>query len=194
MSLTRSLALLAVLGTLTLSACGDDDDGGSAGDTSSESSNETTSDATDDEGSDEPSGPLDICSKLTADEVSETLAATVTAEDIPGGGCNFSQENPRAASTAINEVTVGDFAGGFEGVRTGVTSVIEGEVETLDGVGDDAFVVVGPTPGGTAAAGAGAVLLGETVVQITVLQGVDLSDEEVRELTTGMLSLVASKA
>ena len=129
--------------------------------------------------------------------MSEALGGTVTAQEIPGGGCNFSQaDDPRAASAALNETTVDDFAGGFEGTRTGVTSIVEGEVEDLDGVGDEAFVVVGSGAGGMGGGviGAGAVLIGDTVVQVTVLQAADLSEDDVKALTVAVLELVGSKA
>ena len=42
--------------------------------------------------------------------------------------------------------------------------------------------------------GAGAVLLGDTVVQVTLLQASDLGADEVKQLTTAVLELIASKA
>jgi hypothetical protein len=203
MSLTRTLAVSTVLASLLLAGCGSDDgDGeGKADDSPASSSSEPdpgTTEATESEDVvEEPSGPLGICELITAEEMSDVLGGAVAAEEIPGGGCNFSQDaDPRAASAALNETTVDDFAGGFEGTRTGVSAIVEGDVEDLEGVGDDAFVVAGSGAGGMGGGviGAGAVLIGETVVQVTLLQAADLSAEDVKALTIAVLELIGSKA
>jgi hypothetical protein len=200
MSLTRTLAVSTVLATLFLVGCGGDDgdDGGTADDTSSSSSEPDTepTESEESEEVEEPSGPLGICGLITAEEMSGVLGGTVAAQEIPGGGCNFAQTaDPRAASAALNETTVNDFAGGFEGTRTGVSTVVEGEVEDLEGVGDDAFVVVGSGAGGMGGStiGAGAVLIGETVVQVTLLQAADLSEDDIKAMTVAVLELIGSK-
>ncbi len=196
MSLTRSLAASTVLATLLLSGCGSDGGDGKADDGASSSSEPSDADAESADAGEEASGPLGICGLITAEEMSEALGGSVVAQEIPGGGCNFTQEaDPRAASAALNETTVNDFAGGFEGTRTGVTSIVEGEVEDLEGVGDEAFVVAGSGMGGMGGGviGAGAVLIGDTVVQVTLLQAADMSEDEVRELTKGVLVLIGSK-
>ncbi len=200
MSLTRTLAVSTVLATLFLAGCGGDDgdDGGKADDSPSASSNEPDSDVTESEDTaEEASGPFGICGLITAEEMGDVLGGPVVAQEIPGGGCNFTQNaDPRAASAALNETTVDDFAGGFEGTRSGVTAVVEGEVEDLEGVGDEAFVVAGSGTGGMGASviGAGAVLIGDTVVQVTLLQAAEMSEDDVKQLTIAVLELIGSKA
>jgi len=111
-----------------------------------------------------------------------------------GVGCVFSPEDPTAPSAVVNLTALDEGAGGLEGVQAGITSAVEGEVEDLTGVGDEAFVVVGPVLGGSVNQGAGAVLLDATVAQVTVLQGQQLTEDEVKQLTVGMLELIGSKA
>lgn len=182
------LGVVALVAAVSLSGCGSDSKDAKDDDTSSTSNGSTDTGDGDDA---PPAADIDVCGSLSVEAVSEALGGPLTVEEIPGGGCNyFNAEDPRAMSAAINESTVDDFAGGFEGTRTGVTAVVDGEVEDLDGVGDDAFLVVGNTTGGSSAAGAGAVLLGDTVVQVTVLQASDLSAEEVKAATTNVLTAV----
>jgi hypothetical protein len=185
MSLARALAVVLTTGILALTACGSDDagDGGDGGDGGSSSTP-----------SEEAADAVDFCSVLTVEDVGEVLGGAVTVEEIPGGGCNFSLEDPKAPSAAIAQSVVDDFAGGFDAMRAGVTSMIDGDVEDLDGVGDEAFVVASASLGGESVAGAGGVLLGGTMVQLTLLQSQDLSEDEVHQLTVDVLTLVASKA
>ncbi len=122
------------------------------------------------------------------------MGGAVTMELLAGGGCNFSQTDPSAPSVAIAQSGVDESAGGFAAMRAGVTSMIDGEVDTLDGVGDDAFVVASNTLSGSSVTGGGGVLLGETMVQLTLLQSQDMPDDEVRQLSVDVLTLVASKA
>ena len=183
------LGVVALVAALSLSGCGSDSKDDAKNDDDTSSSSNENSDA--EEGDAPPAADVDVCGSLTPEAMSEALGGPVTVEEIPGGGCNFfNEDDPRALSAAINESTVDDYAGGFEGTRTGITAVIDGEVEDLDGVGDDAFLVIGSTTGGSSAAGAGAVLLGDTVVQVTVLQASELSDEEVHDATTNVLTAI----
>jgi hypothetical protein len=185
MSLSRAMIALAAAFALTLSACGGDD-GGVATSHESESTQSGVSEAT--------SEADDVCAALTPDDLGALLGGVVTVAEIPGGGCNFSQDDPRAPSAAVNQSAVDDFAGGFDALRTGVTGVIDGEVENLDDMGDDAFLVVGPAVGATVSAGAGGLLLGDAMVQVTVLQSVDLSDDDLRVITHDLLHLIADAA
>ena len=201
MSSRRALAAFAaILATVfSSSACSDDGGDSSDDEPSSSSPDDTSPDDTSPDGSEgegteaegEPSEAIDVCTVLTAEQVGAALGGTVTAEEIPGGGCNFSNaDDPRSPSAAFNQSTVDDVAGGFEGTRQGVTSIVEGEVQDLPDVGDDAFFVVGPALGSTSITGSGAVLLGDQVVQLTLLQSQELTEPEVGQLTIDVLTLV----
>ena len=200
----RSLAVLfLLLGTAGLTACGDDspsdagDGSPSAGSTQGGAEQDVTE--PDEGGEEEPApaaGPEDICALVTAEEMTEVMGGgplTVSAD--PLSGCNFSdEEDPRAPSIALNQMPLTPENGGFDATKFGVQAVIDGEVEDLDGIGDAAFVVVGPALGGTSVSGGGAVALGDTVVQVTLLAGGQLDADQVREATVGALTLIASKA
>ncbi len=134
---------------------------------------------------------VDVCEVVTTEEIDAVLGATTTVDQVPGGGCTFSQDDPRAPSVSLASSADDEATGGFEGATFGVSSVIDGDGEDLD-VGDEAFLVVGPTPGGSASQGGGVVRVGATIVQVTLLQGNDLSAEDVGALTTAVLELVAS--
>lgn len=179
--------LIAVVATclFLLTACGGDDE--PAGDDAGSSSEGDT-------GGEESGGEqVDVCGELTEEEVGAALGGTVTVMQVPGGGCSFNQEDPRAPSVVLNLSELVDGAGGFEGSKAGIAGVVEGEVEDVSGVGDGAFVVVGPVLGGSVTQGAGAVLLGATVVQVTLLQGQDLAEDEVKEVTVAVIELIGSK-
>jgi hypothetical protein len=113
---------------------------------------------------------------------------------VAEGGCRFaSPDNPETASLGISQ---GELAaiGGIDGAKAGVTTVVEGEAEDLTGVGDAAFVVVGPTFGGTTPTGGGAVALGSSFVQITVIPGPGATEDGVRTTTVDALTLIAEQA
>lgn len=202
MSPRRTVVAAATLATVfSLSACSDDGGESSGGDGPGSSS--ATDDSSPDDSSPddtepadaepdaEPADAVDVCATLTPEQVGAALGGTVTAEEIPGGGCNFSNtDDPRAPSAAINVSPVNDFAGGFEGTRQGITSVVDGEVQDLPDVGDGAFFVIGSALGGTSNSGAGAVLLGDQVVQLTLLQSQELPEPEVTQMTIDVLTLV----
>lgn len=173
---SHTLVALTLVAVCTLGACAGDAE---SGPTQAEES---------------ASPAIDVCASLTADEVGQALGGPVTVQIPPGGGCNFRQEDPLAPSAALAQSGVDDSVGGFEAMRAGVTSMIDGEVDTLDGVGDEAFVVASNTLSGSSVTGGGGVLIGNTMVQLTLLQSQDMPDDEVRRLLVDVLTLVASKA
>jgi hypothetical protein len=185
---TLSAALLLVL-ALGLTACTDDD----PSDSPSPSSSEPGSVApTETAASDKPPA-ADVCKVLGADEVGEILGAPVERV-IAEKGCRFaSPDDPDAASLGISQ---GELAalGGIDGSKAGITSVVEGDVEDVPGVGDAAFVVIGPTFGGSTLTGGGAVAVGSSLVQITVIPGPGATEDGVRTATVDVLTLIAEKA
>lgn len=203
-----SLAAVSVLALGVLTGCGGDDDSGSdgSGDTGQSSADGTDAETDpeadpDAEGEDdggeesEPgsSAPEDVCAVLTTEQVGEALGTDgLTVQEVPGGGCNFVVEaDPREPSVLVSQLPVDVSAGGFDGLRIGIEAAIGGTAEAVDGVGDDAFLVLGTTPGGSSAAAGGVVLLGDSAIQITLLQSIDLREDDVRERATAVLERVA---
>ena len=179
----RSLAVLAVLAMSLLGACGGSDD-------PAPSSGATTAAA--DDSSDDSGGSteaLDACTVLSVDEVGTILGGTVTAEEVPGGGCSFDQEDPRAPSTSISGVV--GAGGGFDASKGG--NVTSGEVEDVAGVGDGAWVAIGTT-GGDNQQGQGVAAVGDQLINVAVIQGNGLDAAAVRTMTVDLLTLAASKA
>ncbi len=157
--------------------------------------------------SDTPSGPTspsetaasdlpparDACEVLDPREVGRVLGTTVepvTAER----GCRFA--NPEDPATTSLGVSQGELtaSGGVEGARAGVGTVIDGQVEELPEVGDGAFVMVGPAFGADTPTGGGAVALGSSLIQITVIPGPGVTEDDLRRTTVGVLTLIAERA
>jgi hypothetical protein len=184
---TLSAALFLVL-ALGATACTDDDPDGSSSDPSQSS---PTAPAGPEESEKEPA--RDVCKVLGAEDVGKILGAPV--ERVIGDkGCRFaSPDDPDAASLGISQDDL-TALGGIDGSKAGIASVVEGEVEDLPGIGDGAFVVVGPTFGGSTLTGGGGVALGSSLVQITVIPGGDAGKDDVRATTVDVLTLIAEKA
>jgi hypothetical protein len=194
------LALVLALGLLP--GCGGDDadqvassgtgDTSAAGDAGEVAPEDVAEDAPDAAGG-SGGGVLDICSLVTTDDMEAVLGASTTLAPVPGGGCSFNQDDPRAASVSLGAMELDEANGGFDGALSGVTALIEGEVVDVD-LGDRAIVVVGPSFGGTSEQGGGLIGLGSTLVQVTVVQASEMSADAVSTLVTDVLALVASQA
>lgn len=194
MRLSRPLVTVAALAMLaTAAGCGGDDEPASG----STAPGATTSAAGGGE-TDSPSGGLtDICTVLTEAEVSSLLGGPVTVEEVPGGGCNFSNEDdPRATSVQVTSSVVDEGAGGFEGSVAGISGVLQGDDgEALAGVGDQAYVKTGTFGGGSELVrGSGLVRVGSTVVQVDLSPEQGTSGAKVRSIVVDTLTLIATKA
>lgn len=187
MRATRPLTTLAVLAALaTATACGSD-----AGESPTGSGTDDTTLPT---GQDEVA-VLDVCTLVTAEEVAALVGGTVTKQDQPGGGCGFSQEDPRAASLAFVATAFDEGTGGFDGAASGVSATIDGtDDQEVPGVGTQAVVSVGSLMGGDNKQAGGLVHLGSSLVQVTLIQAEGLEAEAVRTIAIDALKLVASKA
>jgi hypothetical protein len=184
---TLPAALFLVL-ALGLTACSDDNPSGSSSSPSDAGSVAPTETAASDK---QPAA--DVCKVLGADEVGEVLGASVERV-IAEKGCRFaSPDDPDVASLGISqdELTA---LGGIDGSKAGIGSVVDGDVEDVPDVGDAAFVVIGPTFGGSTLTGGGAVALGSSLVQITVIPGPDATEDDVRTATVDVLTVIAEKA
>jgi hypothetical protein len=197
MRATRTLTQLATAVALTaaltgVAACGADKDSGAK---AGSSGGDGTTAPTKGGGSDTASGgAIDVCTKVTDDEIAKIVGSAVTREEIPGGGCSFSQDDLRAPSISLNSSAFDEGTGGFDGAVSGVSGVIQGDGGgPLDGVGDEAYAKTGTTPGGSSQQGGGVVHVGGNLFQVTVLQGNGLSAEVVKGLVVDTLNLVATK-
>lgn len=199
------LAAVVVLSLGGLTACGGDGD--EPEDDSSQAAEEGGDDGGD-EGAD-PAGDDEAatagfadCSAISAEEMAAVLGeGTGTAEVPPGGGgCSYALDDPTLPSVLLEELGTDDFADGFEGARANITNTAVGPLEgatttSVDGVGDGAEIAVGASPlGGESLTSIGLVLVGDTVVRASTLQAVGLDEAAMTELTTDILTLVASKA
>ncbi|WP_232678679.1 hypothetical protein [Nocardioides sp. R-C-SC26] len=201
MRANRGLITLILPLALLLSACGDDDTepssapGGSSSESAPVDSGEGDSDGS---GATATLNVMD-CSAITAEEMAPLLGDGVGSAEVPpgGGNCTYSLDDPSLPTAALSQLTVNDYADGFDGAKANIANVvgagtIDGTASDVPGIGDGAVVIAGSTNAGTM--GVGLVLLGEDVVRVWVLPGSDLSTDRITEITTGILELVASKA
>lgn len=120
---------IAALGlTLVLGACGgggSDDKDSASGDTKS-----TTTVAADGDVSGEV--PSDICALVSADKIAAITGETeVTANDVPGGGCQYKDGSARGVYPTVDIKPADDYAGGIEGAQTGAEGVTGGTAEPI---------------------------------------------------------------
>ncbi len=181
------LAALFLVSCAGLSGCSDDRDPSGSPETPTSTPAAPSSSATE-----PPATPArDACKVLKADEVGQVLGAEVEAT-VGEGGCRFaSPEDPDATSLGVVQGEL-KALGGLDGAESGITTVVDGEVEDLSGVGDGAFVVVGPAMNATLT-GAGAVAVGSSLLQITVIPGPDATEDDVRRTTVEALTLIAER-
>lgn len=187
------LASLPLVVALLLTGCADHD--GTPSDSPTPSPSEPSAASPSESSVADLPPARDACKVLDPADVGRLLGAEVEAV-VADQGCRFaSPDDPEATSLGISQ---GDLLalGGLDGARAGIGTVVEGKVEDLPGVGDGAFVVVGPTSFGGAegVTGGGAVALGSSLVQITVLPGPEATRDDVRRTTVDVLTLIAEHA
>lgn len=191
MRLTRSVVPAAALLLLTATAgCGGDDEPASGSPAPGASTSQAGGGETD-----SPSGGLtDICPEITEAEVAAIVGAAVTVEEVPGGGCNFEQEDPRATSISFATNVEDPAAGGFDGAVTGLSGTFDdAQGAEVPGVGDRAYAATGTVFGGESQQGGGLVLVGSARIQVQVAQSTGLSAAKVKALVVAALELAASK-
>ena len=182
-------AVLVLVTALGLGACSDDGEpSGTPSAPASSASGPTTPSET------AVSQPArNVCKVLGASDVGPVLDAAVERV-VAEGGCRFaSPDDAEAASLGISQGELRAL-GGIDGAKAGITAVVEGEPQDVPDVGDGAFVVVGPTFGGTTTTGGGAVALGSSLIQITVIPAPGATEEQVRGTTVDVLTLIAEQA
>jgi hypothetical protein len=134
-----------------------------------------------------------ICSDLEASDVGAALAVGVTGSALSTGGCEFDPRRDGDPSATFVETSFRATPGGMAGAKTDATSSVEGEPVDLSGIGDAAFVVTGTAFGGPDVEGAGAVKVGDRLVNVTVSQSTGLTRTRVTSLVTALLRLAAAR-
>jgi hypothetical protein len=185
--MTRPMTRMTTAAALTLllltAACG----GGSA------ESADPTGAGTPAEDAAGASLPEDICSAFTAAEFEAVVGAPGTLESLPGGGCEYSQEDPRAVSVSINALPV-VAASDYDAARSGATSTLDSpEITDGETPGDHSFVGIGTMFGGDNLQGSGGATNGEVIVLTTVIQAEGLPADKVSALSVDLLELAAAK-
>ncbi|MEV6521051.1 hypothetical protein AB0M43_03800 [Longispora sp. NPDC051575] len=186
----RSLLTVLAAGLLALPAltgC----EGDPAGDPTVNASAKTGPDATA-----PAAAAFDPCKVLTVADVGAILGGTVTMKETPGGGCQFDQDDPRAPSFGITKAMPADQGGGIASSKLGAEGTIDGKAETLSGVGEAAYVVVGkgmaiPTESVQAAGG---VQVKGQLVDVVLAQGSKLPADRVTKMLKDVLALIAANA
>ncbi|MGY0235866.1 hypothetical protein [Longispora urticae] len=143
-----------------------------------------------------PAAAFDPCKVLTVADVGAILGGPVTMKETPGGGCQFDQEDPRAPSFGITKAMPADQGGGIASSKLGAEGTIDGKAETLSGVGEAAYVVVGrgkAIPSESVQAAGGVQVKGQ-LVDVTLIQGNKLSAAAVTKMIKDVLALIAAKA
>ncbi|MCZ4497483.1 MAG: hypothetical protein JWQ74_36 [Marmoricola sp.] len=195
LQLATAVALVGALSSLA--ACGSDDAGTDTGTTAPTGNSTASAPAGGDETGTASGGLVDICTKITAAEISDILGGPVTSETVPGGGCNFSNEDdPRATSVQLVSSVVDEGAGGFAGSVSGLNAVLPGSAGgPVDGVGDEAYAKTGSLAGSELVRGSGLVRVGTNLVQVDLSPDSrkNLSATDVQAIVVDTLNLVAPK-
>ncbi len=135
-----------------------------------------------------------ICSDLESAAVGQVLGGSVVGAGLAPRGCEFNQASRRAPSATFVESSYAATAGGMDGAKANATASVEGEPEDLKGIGTAAFVVTGTVFGGEDVQGAGAVRVGDRLIETSVSQRQGVPAAQVRALVVGLLELAADLA
>ncbi|MCW2752098.1 MAG: hypothetical protein JWR83_3208 [Aeromicrobium sp.] len=176
----RGIAVSAVLMVCVLGACGGKDNSAASSDGSTPSATSSKPDAT---------KAMDVCKTISTDDIGAIMGATVTAEEVPGGGCTYNQTDLHAPSIGIFAII--GAGGGYDATKGGVA--VKGTPEDLSGIGDGAWVAVG-TMGGDNLQGQGVASVGNQLINISLNQSKGLSGDVVKDFMTKLLTLAAGKA
>jgi hypothetical protein len=135
-----------------------------------------------------------ICSDLEPQAVGAILGGATKGAALPGGGCAFTLTAAKGPSSTFVEKSVAKTPGGMDGAKTEATSSVEGEPQDLTGIGDAAFVVTGTAFGEPAVQGAGAVRVGNRIINVNLNQNTGMSAASVKAMVIKLLKLAAAQA
>jgi len=134
--------------------------------------------------------PDDACSLVTAAQLGKAIGATVTTKTGPTGDCEFTQEDPRAASGSVGIVQYADTNGGYDGYLSGLgATMTRSRRHDVAGIGSRATVVTGVPSMGSGAnlMAAGAADKETYLVVATLVQGQGDSEQQLTTSTTALL-------
>lgn len=135
-----------------------------------------------------------ICADLAPTDVGAVLGGDASGSALPGSGCAFNRTDPRSPAATFVEIEFSTSPGGMDGARTTATSSVEGDPVDIAGIGDAAFVVTGTAFGGSELQGAGAVRIGDRLIQVTLTQSEGLGRAKVKALVLNLLRLAVAQA
>jgi len=135
-----------------------------------------------------------ICSDLSAGDVGSILGGTAKGAALPGGGCGFTRSSSKAPAATFVEKSLAQTPGGMDGAKNEATSSVEGEPQDLSGIGDAAFVVTGTAFGEPAVQGAGAVKIGNRIINVNLTQSSGMTAASVKAMVVKLLKLAAAQA
>jgi hypothetical protein len=192
-----AIALAVGLSVTVFAACSSDDSKSSSGDTTTTSAgassdsnkdDSTASDST--ESSDSASvAEGDICVGIDATQVGLIVSATVTKNEVPGGGCNFAQDDPRTVSISFNTVEATSDSD-FDMTKTGAIGAgMDDPTLTDPGIGAKSVIATGTVASGSNQQAIGIMQDGDTIVTVTVAQSVGLDADQVTTMASQALSL-----
>lgn len=131
-----------------------------------------------------------ICGKLTVNDVEGVIGGDVDGSGLSGNGCLFEHADHKAPQATFRDQPYA----GMGAAKTDATSAVEGDPETLSGIGRGAFVVTGTIFGGTDVQGAGAVHIGSRTISVLLVQSKGMARAKVRSMVVELLTLAAQKA
>ncbi|MBF4162345.1 hypothetical protein [Nocardioides acrostichi] len=136
----------------------------------------------------------DLCAELSDAQVSDALGVAEQLTPGTSGTCDFAAPSDvRAFSGSLGVLPVDIGNGGFEGLKSGGQATLDQPHEhDLDGIGDDAYVLVGPFAGGDNLQASGAALVGGTAFTVTLVQGSGHSEDDVVAAAQKLLELAVS--
>ena len=124
---------------------------------------------------------------------------TATATVPPAStSCTYALDDPRLASVNIEQFTVHDFAGGWEGAKAKIATTVVGPINgtpvSVANVGDDAEIVAAVSNDSAAPDAIGLVKLGDTIVRASVLDASAKDQRELLVITSQILEVIADHA
>ena len=160
---------IAALGLgLVLAACGGGSDDKDAA--SGDAKTATTLVAGDE--SETAEVPDDICAFVTADKIAAITGETgVSANDVPGGGCQYKDASARGVYPTVDIKRATDYAGGIEGAQIGAEGVTGGTAEPITVGTATGYFVAGKASG--ASASQAAVETDDGLIIIVSMAGAD---------------------
>lgn len=137
--------------------------------------------------------PDDVCSVVSAADVSAAVGGKVTLSTAPGGDCSYQQEDLRAISGGLGVVTDLTPGSGYESYVSGLDATMTSpEHHPVDGLSGDATVVIGaPTMGsGENLMAAGVVDKGDHALTVTLSQGQGIAASKLVAVAGALLRLL----